>query len=212
MEDTRSTILSFVAQHPLCTAREISHALNLTTADVRYHLNILVKEDKIQRIATPNKTSRRGRPATYYRLKILPSHHTLLWLCELLIKALSEIPTDSFENPLTSRLSPYFSALIPPATNPALRLNQTVDFLKSIGYDAHWEAHYSGPVLILYNCPYWPLPLKTLQICALDGLLLEKLSGLQLEQTQRANLESDHPTTTCWFKTISPGSKTGANP
>jgi predicted ArsR family transcriptional regulator len=210
MEDTRSAILSFIQQHPLCTAKDIGNALNLTSADIRYHLNLLVKEGRIQRINAPGQVSKRGRPATAFKINILPSPHTLSWLCELLIKAITETSRDCSENPLTSLLSPYFSALAPTTLNPTLRLNQAVEVLKGLGYQAHWEARFSGPVLILFNCPYWPLPLKTPQICALDGLLLEKLSGFQLEQIQRADLDSGQPTT-CRFKTISPGSKTGAN-
>ncbi len=210
MEDTRSAILSFIQQHPFCTAKDIGSALNLTAADIRYHLNVLAREGKIQRANASRQTSKRGRPATTFRINTVPSPPNLLWLCELLIKAITETSKDGSENPLTSLLSPYFSALVPTTLNPTLRLNQAVEVLKGLGYEAHWEARFSGPVLILSNCPYWPLPLKTPHICALDGLLLEKLSGFQLEQIQRADLDSGHPTT-CRFKTISPGSRTGAN-
>ncbi|MDT8897209.1 MAG: helix-turn-helix transcriptional regulator [Thermanaerothrix sp.] len=210
MEDTRSAILSFIQQHPFCTAKDIGNALNLTTADIRYHINILVREGKIQQVNAPGRASNRGRPATTFRINTVPSAHTIIWLCELLIKGITELSKDSSENPLTALLSPYFSALVPTTPSPTLRLNQTIEAMKGLGYEAHWEAHFTGPVLILSNCPYWPLPVKTPHICTLDGFLLEKMSGFQLEQIQRANLDSGHPTT-CLFKTISPGSKTGAN-
>ncbi|WP_083461813.1 helix-turn-helix transcriptional regulator [Thermanaerothrix daxensis] len=202
MKDTRSLILDFVRHHPHSTAHEIAQALHLTSADVRYHLNHLVQEGSLRRL-TSQRQPRRGRPAAVYASAHLPSPDALSWLCELLIGALTSLqpfPSDTLRDLVNSLI---ISPPTPTTSPSARRLNEMVRYLQQVGYEAHWEAHFPGPKITLSHCPYWPLPKRLPQLCLFDKYLLERLSGLTLEQVQRANLDEGHPET-CLFKINTP--------
>ncbi|WP_366519177.1 hypothetical protein [uncultured Thermanaerothrix sp.] len=192
-------MLNFVRRHPFSTAHEIARGLDLTPADIRYHIRALVKEGHLRSLLPPRYHPRRGRPAAVYFPVHTPSPHALLWLCETLMRAL---PTqsglsllDSIKGLVESLPLESFSSSASP---PAKRLNEMMHYLKNKGYEARWEARSSGPMIALSNCPFWPLPLRLPHLCLFDRHLLERLSGLTLEQVERANL--DEGLTTCLFK------------
>lgn len=205
MKDTRSLILDFVRRRPFSTVQEIARGLDLTPADIRYHVRVLVKEGHLRSLLPSRHHPRRGRPAAIYLPVHTPSLHALLWLCETMMRAL----------PIQSGLSPFDSikglveslpmeSFSPSASPPAKRLNEMIRYLKNKGYEARWEAHSSGPMIALYNCPFWPLPLHFPHLCLFDKYLLERLSGLTLEQVERADPDEGLPTT-CLFKAKHPG-------
>ena len=65
------------------------------------------------------------------------------------------------------------------------RLNQTVDRLNELHYQARWEAGVDGPHVILGQCPYSAVITDYPELCRMDAFLLEQRTGLVAEQTAK---------------------------
>lgn len=67
---------------------------------------------------------------------------------------------------------------------PAL-LNQVIDRLNELHYQARWEAGVNGPLVILGHCPYASIIASYPELCRMDTLLLSQQIGLAVEQTAK---------------------------
>lgn len=65
------------------------------------------------------------------------------------------------------------------------RLAAAVERLNASNYHARWEAHSSGPRLVLGHCPYATLPDRRPELCRMDAALLKNLLGAGVEQIAR---------------------------
>lgn len=186
---TREQILDYLRANGPSSARDIARSLDVTIADIRYHLGLLIKENKVLQIPpSPGPHHGRGRPRSLFALA-LEGSDGMYWLCEVLLSYISQ-ETAVLEK--ISRLA-IASKYNPPSTNMTARLNHSVHFLNQHGYAARWEASHDGPRILLSRCPFWPLPLHHPILCSLDCLILEGLSGLPLTQHQRINMEAGSP-------------------
>ena len=67
MQKTRREILDYLADHPRAAAGEIARYLDLTSANIRYHLDKLSMEGLVQ-ITSERKAGHAGRPILLYNL------------------------------------------------------------------------------------------------------------------------------------------------
>ena len=189
---TREQILEYLRLRPLSRVNEIAQALQITPANVRHHLSLL-RERGLVETAPPQSNGQRGRPAQRYRLtsKAQPAH--LEPLTRVLLLMLRENGgIEAHFDTLVARL--FAPVALPLSGNLRQRLQQLVERLNALGYEAYWEAHHHGPLITLRRCPFVTLREEFPELCHLDQRLLEHSLGRPVEVLQSAatNAES-HP-------------------
>jgi predicted ArsR family transcriptional regulator len=205
--DTRSAILGYLGDHPPATVALLAATLNLTPADIRYHLKVLRGEGLVE--ALPHKAAPspgRGRPARAYRLAPAQQRNNLPALCHALLSVYlggaalvdgsaagdaqdSHSPAERMAD-LAATLAANQSPL---AGSLPLRLAQAVEWLNRRQYRARWEAGARGPRLLLRRCPYAVLLAEHPELCEIDRMLLEKVVSVSLRQTDRQNPVTGRP-------------------
>lgn len=190
---TRQEILQLFAKNTTLTARDISKVLGLSPVDVRYHLQILLKEKKIEELL-PDSTSPRkvGRPSCRYRLTSTSDPENLEILIRGFIKQLSQfIPEPFIWESLAETIFPEnLNAPLPS------RLRHSMEVLENLNYSPKWEATQSGPKIIFRHCPYISLWKTHPQICIMDQVILQRLTGIQFQQFTRMH---KHQESACVF-------------
>ena len=198
-EPTRERILTYLREHRVATASGLSLSWGLTRADMRYHLNQLVEEGLVERSEQDTHLpSRRGRPPQSYRLAVQTSPDNFSELCHALLTAYLKNVTDV--KPYLLELARSLAGELAPQANPARQFNQAVIALNQMRYHARWEAHASGPRVLLRSCPYAAILPDHPELCQLDQHLLEILLTLPVKHIARMNLETGHPPA-CVFTT-----------
>jgi DeoR family suf operon transcriptional repressor len=180
MATTRTKILEILAVQRLATAAELSRALQVTEADARHHLGLLVKDKLVEQAGT-NPTGGRGRPRTVYRLTLTAQPDNIAGLASALLLARRGAEQTNMLRHAASQLG----AALPAAPNAGPRLYAAVQRLNELHYQAHWEAHAEAPIIQLGNCPYAPLIQEHPELCQMDKFLLEELSGMTVQQTAK---------------------------
>ncbi len=191
---TRERILAYLQENRVASVQGLSRDWGLTRADIRYHFNALLEEGVLERVPRDrSKPARRGRPEQQYRLAAGAIPDNFLALCGALLDALlCHLPAEEREpalRDLAARLAGTFVS-IPSLTQ---RFTQASAFLSQHGYRARWEAHASGPRILLRNCPYAELLPTHPELCALDRYFLEHLLKMPLFHTARMNLAGGKP-------------------
>jgi predicted ArsR family transcriptional regulator len=64
----------------------------------------------------------------------------------------------------------------------ARKLALCIDQINKMHYHSRWEAHASGPRIIIESCPYASVITKHPELCLMDKKLLEKYLGGSVEQ------------------------------
>ena len=196
----RQRILAYLAQHNGASALEISRALDVTAANIRHHLSILVADGRAQMLGSRPEQAR-GRPVQVYGLGESAQGDNLAALAGgLLAEIFKNASTDERENllqALASRLAPH------PAGDANLhitrRLAQIIARLNRSGYAARWEAHAIAPRIIFDHCPYAVLIQEHPEICQIDRNILRLGLGGHVEQTARLE-KNARGTTFCQFE------------
>ncbi len=177
---TKDRILKFLNEKSSASIAQISRALNLTQADIRYHVSDLVR--KGQAAYSPIQHHEKpGRPSRYVLLVRKPSYELLQMLAQSLfdekfVRSLSEVQTIS----LIHRLVAIFLKKKTPNNSPSLTLNENVSRLNSLGFMLHWEAGKMGPeIRILYN----PL----IEICN-DPFFIDKFEKHLITELKKGSL------------------------
>ena len=90
MQPTRMKILRYLEKFPSSSAREISRYLDMTAANIRYHLEFLVDSEKVQ-ISGERPTGGAGRPILLYTLTSAVIGINLIPLLEAVIESIDNI-------------------------------------------------------------------------------------------------------------------------
>ena len=185
MTTARQKIFSYISKRRSVTAAEIARDLRMTPANARHHLSQLLRNGQIEMLGKRSAGQKGGRPVKIYAVsgKILGdglprlSHHLLDEMLgsenmsqrALLLQKLGQ----RLASPLTNGSS---------STSPMLRLNDTVKHLNQLGYESRWEAHASGPRIILGHCPYVAIIHEHPELCEMDAALLGECLTQRVEQ------------------------------
>jgi len=181
MQDTRQGILDYLHSHHQAAPLELSRSLQVTAANIRHHLSILLAEGLILAVGrTP--PAGRGRPRQLYALNPATQAHNLAQLASALLASLPAQQREEKSRSIARRLSQDMPDLHP---NPTQRLYQAVQQLNALQYRARWEARASGPQVRLEHCPYALLLAEHGELCQLDRYLVERSTGFEVEQTAR---------------------------
>jgi len=198
MPSTRQQIISMLQAKKQLSSQEISHALQLTPANIRHHLSILIDEGVVE-VASQRKKHGKGRPVQVFSLTREIASHNLDGLASAL---LDELKNGYQNNSLNQLFSNIALRLAPPGISTPHSLTQhlyvTVQKLNDLHYQARWEAHADAPRIFLEHCPYAAILPAHPELCLIDKNLLEKL--LDHPVNQMAKLDRDkHGTLFCLF-------------
>ena len=190
---TRERILAYLAENHLASVQALSRAWGLTRADIRYHFTTLVKEGLVELVPRdPAVPVQRGRPERFYRLPSIKAAHNLPDLCSALLHALRLLPDERREE-AAAQISQQMARGFSPPANATQRLSLAAAFLSERGYRARWEAGLQGPRILLRNCPYATILSEHPEMCGIDQIFLETLTGIPLRQAARVNLSTGKP-------------------
>lgn len=192
MKFTRKHILDILNNKGEVTARELSHALRITQADVRHHLGNMQSEGLIV-ITGLKRDGRRGRPARCYSLASSAHEDNFDLLSSALLSAALENMNLETRSNFLKQVSEKLIGEFKPRGSLVQRLVESVSQLNSLGYEARWEAHADAPHLILSKCPFSKLysqhpELKDLDLYLLEYLLNETVTRIDTTSDQGQNL------------------------
>jgi predicted ArsR family transcriptional regulator len=187
-QTSRQRILAYFGAHNGVSAAEMSRALRVTAANIRYHLSILVADRRVKIIGV-RPGDARGRPVQIYGLSDAKVGDNLAGLAEvLLLEILENVPAPVLDTLLQSLAARLASAQSGGATGHITRrLSLTIEQLNRLGYASRWEAHAAGPRVIYEHCPYATIIDRHPELCRMDVFLLADL--LKSNVTQSARLE-----------------------
>jgi predicted ArsR family transcriptional regulator len=184
MPGVRETILSYLNSHPQGSVTELSIAMQVTPADVRYHLKLLTKSGLLERKPLSG-VPRKGRPRFLYSLsgRSLPDNYQGLARAMLSMTAFPGSPGLEID-----RLARELVDSTDLANSGAIKLADLVKRLNKLGYQAHWEAYVQGPRVIFRNCPYASLAADFPVLCQVDRRILEISLDSFFSQTSKTAL------------------------
>ena len=179
---TRMRILDYLRREQTASVGDLARTLNLTGADIRHHLAILVETEMVEAIGP--KRGARGRPVQVYRLARRFSGDNLGQLAGALLAEWLEGQDPAAQQEHLQRIAGRLSSLDPAAVDEPFprRLAGAVARLNRLHYQARWEATAAGPRLLLGNCPYAAIVGSHPELCILDRALLQDFLGVPVRQ------------------------------
>jgi len=198
---TRDRILEALRLSPNSTVEELSRLLNLTRADIRYHLNSLLSADLVVQmpLVTHLAGNPRGRPAKTYQLSAAARADSLAHLAHILLTMIQDADSEVIGlEDLADHLFPA-AGLRGFESHLSQRLNEVIRTINRHPYQARWEAHAAGPLVSFHNCPFAAIIRQHPELCQVDRLSLEKLTGMSARQTQKIDLDGP-ASSVCIFK------------
>jgi predicted ArsR family transcriptional regulator len=194
MKSTRQQLLDFLESNTSATAAELSESLLVSTADVRYHLTALRREGLVETVKEENRSGtaskmgqkrKVGRPPQQYRLARNAGEDPLNHLVAALLEELLEEAPSHLKMVLLGRIANRLAGEVKPEGSLAKRLVQSVQRLNELNYKARWEARPGDPQVFFCACPYSAILSDHPELCQMDKMLLEAMSGAHAEQTAR---------------------------
>ena len=188
MKTSRQKILDYFRMHPIASAGELSRAMLMTPANARHHINILAEQGALVQVGERAPAKGRGRPERIYRLAQSLRANNLGLLASMLLKSyLRRDDLDGFHNQLQSLAQGLaaWAGEVTPQRNLGPRLAQAVQTLNLLHYQARWEARPNAPEIYFGFCPYSEIIVGHPELCQMDAYLLQRLTGLPVEQTAR---------------------------
>lgn len=173
-KSTRQRILDLLSNQDQINAAEISRAISVTQADVRYHLSRMVEEGLIL-TAKPKHTGHRGRPARRYTLASKSRQDNFELFTRALLTSARNNTSVEESNKLLQDIAIQIAGEVEPGGPLGTRLVQAVDQLNLHNYQARWEAHANAPRVIFDRCPFASLRPEFPELCQLDAELLSNL-------------------------------------
>ena len=182
MHTTRRRILTYLENHPPASAQTISRALRMTTANIRHHLTRLA-DDHLIEVVQKNTVLGRGRPTLLYGLTHRAAKGDLRQLTTALwMELLKDLPEEEANRQLHRLAARLLGTDGDSGGSLTQRLYATVRQLRSLDFNARWEARADSPLLILEHCPYAALKSQLPEICSLDKEIVSILLGQPVEQ------------------------------
>ncbi len=184
--ETRTSLLERVVQLGGATVATLSGEMGISDATVRRHLDRLEAEGLLQVEALRRGP---GRPSYLYRATDQGVHAVRDHTPELAERLLAEmvrlrVPPTAISEALADQLAEAHRDEVA-AGSLEERVDNVVTALRSEGILDRWER--DGEVLQLVNnaCPYLGAASTSSCVCEADRLAIEKLLGVEVEQTGR---------------------------
>jgi len=196
MQATRTEILDYLSSHHNSSAAEMGRFLEMTPANIRYHLAILEDEGLVQ-VSDQRSAGYAGRPILLYNLTSKTLGDNILNLMGVMLKTMEE--GDEYHTLLEKIANFILDDFQSEPGNRISIFNQAVAFLNQLHYHASWKATPDGPQIELRNCPYRNLAQTHSQLCQIDERILSKIFKAELELTRKREF-GKNPFSPCIFK------------
>ena len=184
--ETRTTLLERVVELGGATVAQLSEELDISDATVRRHLDRLEAEGLLQVEALRRGP---GRPSYLYRatdsgVRTVRDHTPEL--AERLLSEMSRLQVEksALSEALSDQVADAHRAEVP-AGSLEQRVNAVVDALRPEGILDHWQRTDQELKLVNNACPYLGAATTNSCVCDADRLVIEKLLGVEVEQTLR---------------------------
>jgi predicted ArsR family transcriptional regulator len=199
LHEVRQQIIDYLKEKKQATVNELAEAVHLTPMAVRYHLNILQKDNLI---TTPvvRRLTGRGRPQQLYTLteaadELFPVNYYILtdYLLDELKQTLGEQGVEEIFNHIAERLAQE----APPAKanqTIAERLDEVVAFLREKGFVVDWEAAENAYLINAYSCPYRQIAREYGHVCLLDKRIISVMLNTPPARTACLTTGDNHCT------------------
>jgi predicted ArsR family transcriptional regulator len=147
---------------------------------VRYHLNVLQKENLITAPAV-RRPAGRGRPQQMYMLTeaaddLFPVDYYILtnYLLNELKAQLGEAGLETLFGRIANRLAQEAPPARPGQTTEE-RLDEVAEFLREKGFVIDWEAQGDHYLIHAYSCPYRQIARQYGHVCLLDQQVISAM-------------------------------------
>lgn len=184
--ETRTSLLERVVELGGATVAQLSDELEISDATVRRHLDRLEAEGLLRVEALRRGP---GRPSYLYRatdsgVRAVRDHTSEL--AERLLTEMSRLRVEqaALSEALADQVADAHRAEVP-AGSLELRVDAVVDALRPEGILDHWQQADQELRLVNNACPYLGAATTNSCVCDADRLAIEKLLGVEVEQTQR---------------------------
>lgn len=179
-QSTVLEILKLLRANPPLTIAEISQRLNLTKANIRYHIARLSDNGQIKTFTQSSKQAknRPGRPAKVFTVSDQVYPDNINELMQIWF-SLSGLESETLQA-AAQLLAKYFSVEVSQQQSIFQTMNLIITELNRRHYAARWEIKSDGPVLYFHNCPYKSLVTQHPQLCEFDQYLITALTGLKI--------------------------------
>lgn len=190
VKTSRQLLLEYLQAQQAVTAAEISHAMQMTEANARHHLNLLIQQGLVAVIGK-RPAHGKGRPVLVYGLSEQAAGNNLAILTGAILELWSnELTSPDYDQRISQLANQLLVALSGDSSRPSSphltqRLYQAIRLLNQAHYAARWEAHALAPHIIFGRCPYLQVTSTHPEICQLDRRLIEQLTGAPAEQVAR---------------------------
>jgi hypothetical protein len=148
---TSNNIESILLKNGSSTVRDLSLALDVSKADIRYNLKLLKNAKRIAEVPPTSNPTNRGRPSTRFFLINYPTVSNLEHLLNQLLTGLlsTKSPAQIVDLLLSDLLDDDDASL-----SPLFRVNKTIEFMGNLGIIAIWSAGKTGPQISIITNPY----------------------------------------------------------
>ena len=184
--ETRTSLLERVVELGGATVAHLAEELDISDATVRRHLDRLEAEGLLHVEALRRGP---GRPAYLYRateagVRAVRDHTPEL--AERLLTEMTrlQIEQSALSEALADQVADAHRAEVPSGSLER-RVDAVVDALRPEGILDHWQQADQELRLINDACPYLGAATTSSCVCDADRLAIEKLLGVEVEQTQR---------------------------
>ncbi len=183
---TRQAILDYLTENQNATSGQLSRALQVTPADIRYHLGILAHTGRIE-IVSQRAQAGHGRPMRVFTLAQAEGRNNALSLVPALLSSLPE----QEQAPILRQAARHLAGdWYPEGRGLTQRLLAAIKRLNALHYQARWEAHRISPRLVFRHCPYRSFLEAHPEMCTFDVFLLSYLVGQPVEQSTKLGLNA----------------------
>ncbi len=181
---SRQKVIAYLGQHKGASALEISRALQVTPANIRYHLSILRTDGRVQCLGSRQDLGR-GRPIQVYAIGETAFDDNLAQLVDILLDLLGTSTSREDHEQMLKTLAARLLPILPEQKlgHITRRLAITIDQLNKHGYEARWEAHAVAPRMIFEHCPYAIVIARHPELCRVDQQILAQHLGATVKQT-----------------------------
>jgi predicted ArsR family transcriptional regulator len=180
LHHTRQQIIEYIKEKGQTTVDDLATVVNLTPMAVRYHLNVLQRDNLISSPAV-RRAAGRGRPQQVYALTEAADNLFPVDYCGLADHLLNELTLRLDKEGIDDLFSSIANRLgheAPVATEnqrPEERLGEVMAFLTKKGFVVDWEDQEDYYMIHAYSCPYRQIAKEHKQVCLLDKQIISMM-------------------------------------
>jgi predicted ArsR family transcriptional regulator len=170
-------IIHFLSNNKPSTVLNLSKNLNLTKADIRYHLKTLINLGVVRKIESNGTTAPRGRPAARFTISSTALPNNFSELLEILL-------LNNLENKEIFAIIAQIMLSNMKLSNHSSIIELLNDLIKELNlrnYDSRWETHNAGPIIFISNCPYRSLLKRFRAFCNMDKIIISQYIGKSID-------------------------------